>query len=314
MYFSTQMVDRADRRDAWLNALHGHCGPFDMDFGSGEFEGSVDARTVGRFQCARITQTSRQARRSRREIEKATGADFFVILQLSGRNQIEQAGNIALMGPNDIAIVDSAQPSRFIMDGKNISLALHLPKPELEKMDVDWRPRLATPLSRSNAALIGSLIRSAYEQGRGLDPARGRIVDSAIVALLAANWSDAAEDAEGWDGPPGLLKSIQDYVLGHLGEEELSPPMIAKAHRVSERKVHRAFEGFGVSLCEWIRRSRLDRCAVELRDPYQGDRTITEIAFRWGFSSSAHFSRLFRAEFGLTPRAYRSGPASALSE
>jgi AraC-like DNA-binding protein len=313
MYFSTQMVDRADRRDAWLNALHGHCGPFDMDFGNGEFEGSVDARSVGRFQCARITQTSRQARRSRREVEKATGADFFVILQLSGRNQIEQAGNVAQLSANDIAVVDSAQPSRFVMDGKNVSLALHLPKPALEEMEVDWKPRLATPLPKSSATLIGSLIRSAYEQGRALDLARGRIVDNAIVELLAASWGDAIDGLEEWHRPAGLLKSIQDHVLGHLGDEDLSPSTIAKAHGVSERKVHRAFEGFGVSLCEWIRRSRLDRCAVELRDPYQGDRTITEIAFRWGFSSSAHFSRLFRAEFGLTPRAYRGGAASDLS-
>ena len=33
---------------------------------------------------------------------------------------------------------------------------------------------------------------------------------------------------------------------------------------------------------------------------------ITEIAFRWGFNDSAHFSKAFRAEFGQSPRAYRA--------
>jgi AraC-like DNA-binding protein len=36
------------------------------------------------------------------------------------------------------------------------------------------------------------------------------------------------------------------------------------------------------------------------------DRTITEIAFLWGFSDSAHFSHSFRKEFGTSPRAFRS--------
>jgi AraC family transcriptional regulator, positive regulator of tynA and feaB len=34
-------------------------------------------------------------------------------------------------------------------------------------------------------------------------------------------------------------------------------------------------------------------------------KSISEIAFEWGFNDSAHFSRIFCNEFGLTPRAFR---------
>jgi methylphosphotriester-DNA--protein-cysteine methyltransferase len=62
----------------------------------------------------------------------------------------------------------------------------------------------------------------------------------------------------------------------------------------------------GTSLCRWIKQARLDHCAADLSNPDLRERSITEIAFGWGFNDAAHFSRTFRAEFGMAPREYRS--------
>jgi AraC-like DNA-binding protein len=37
----------------------------------------------------------------------------------------------------------------------------------------------------------------------------------------------------------------------------------------------------------------------------QAQRTITDIAFAWGFSDQSHFNRRFKAEYGCAPRDYR---------
>jgi AraC-like DNA-binding protein len=37
----------------------------------------------------------------------------------------------------------------------------------------------------------------------------------------------------------------------------------------------------------------------------QGHRTISEIAYGWGFSGMTHFGRRFKAAFGSSPRDYR---------
>ena len=42
------------------------------------------------------------------------------------------------------------------------------------------------------------------------------------------------------------------------------------------------------------------------------DRTITEIAMKWGFSDAAHFSRSFKAAFGISPHAFRRARTSPL--
>ncbi|MDX2681609.1 AraC family transcriptional regulator [Streptomyces sp. NY05-11A] len=37
----------------------------------------------------------------------------------------------------------------------------------------------------------------------------------------------------------------------------------------------------------------------------RGSRTIAAVAGRWGFLSAAHFSRVFRSAYGLSPREWR---------
>jgi AraC-like DNA-binding protein len=63
---------------------------------------------------------------------------------------------------------------------------------------------------------------------------------------------------------------------------------------------------------DWIRRRRLDHCRRELLDPRHAGEPISRIAARWGLLDSSHFSRVFRATYGMSPREFRSernGPA-----
>ena len=43
----------------------------------------------------------------------------------------------------------------------------------------------------------------------------------------------------------------------------------------------------------------------DLQNPEQGHRSVTDIAFSWGFSNSAHFGRKLKAAYGLSPTELR---------
>jgi transcriptional regulator GlxA family with amidase domain len=58
-----------------------------------------------------------------------------------------------------------------------------------------------------------------------------------------------------------------------------------------------------------VRRERLSRCLEDLQQPNGG--SVTEIAFRWGFCDAAHFSRVFKREFGATPSEIRHAALAA---
>ena len=81
--------------------------------------------------------------------------------------------------------------------------------------------------------------------------------------------------------------------------------MIAAAHGISVRSLHRLFRGGNVTVTGWIRECRLDRCRRDLIDPHFRAKPVHAIAARWGLPDAAHFSRAFRAAYGFSPQVYR---------
>jgi AraC-like DNA-binding protein len=51
---------------------------------------------------------------------------------------------------------------------------------------------------------------------------------------------------------------------------------------------------------------RLVAAHQEITVPGARQTTIADLAYRWGLSSQAHFARLFRARFGMTPSEARA--------
>jgi transcriptional regulator GlxA family with amidase domain len=132
-----------------------------------------------------------------------------------------------------------------------------------------------------------------------------------VARYVAVDWTRCHScarrgDLSGMDLTSPLVVRVQHYILENLDGVDLSPRAIAEANGVSVRQLHRVFSATGTTVCLWVRKARLARCAAELRSSTAGSEGITDIAFRWGFNDSAHFSKTFRAEFGQSPRAYRA--------
>jgi AraC family transcriptional regulator len=58
---------------------------------------------------------------------------------------------------------------------------------------------------------------------------------------------------------------------------------------------------------QYARRARLIRAAVLLQ---RGDVQVKAVWLDLGFKSAAHFSRVFRAQFGIQPSGFRNGGSS----
>jgi AraC-like DNA-binding protein len=91
----------------------------------------------------------------------------------------------------------------------------------------------------------------------------------------------------------------------------LTPATIAAQLNISLRQLYRAFNG-AESPAARIRRRRLER-AAELLSERPSQTQVERVAQECGFVSAEYFSRAFRREFGLSPRAYRSAHKEAAS-
>jgi AraC-like DNA-binding protein len=66
------------------------------------------------------------------------------------------------------------------------------------------------------------------------------------------------------------------------------------------RYLHQLFATQATTVCGWIRCQRLLMCDEALRD-VGSRKSISEIAYLWGFGDHAQLSRHYKAHFGCTP-------------
>jgi AraC-like DNA-binding protein len=79
---------------------------------------------------------------------------------------------------------------------------------------------------------------------------------------------------------------------------------LAQIARLSPYHFIRTFERVtGTTPHQYLLRIRLRRAAIRLRTERE---KISDIALGCGFGDISNFNRTFRAEFGVSPRAYRS--------
>lgn len=103
------------------------------------------------------------------------------------------------------------------------------------------------------------------------------------------------------------FQHVKEFIQQHLGDPDLSPKTIAATHHISIRTLHRLFAGHGLTVATWIRASRLEHCRRDLIEPSPHIQPINVIGRRWGFTTASHFTRAFRAAYGITPTECQQG-------
>ncbi|SEC56514.1 AraC-type DNA-binding protein [Amycolatopsis tolypomycina] len=222
---------------------------------------------------------------------------------LDGDARLEQNGRETSAGPGGFLLYTGDRPFRlgirgpyryFVVDfeGSPLSLAQAVVRQVIANGQVAQAPA---------ARIFAATLAEFADQAAHLDPATGRELGEHVVCLLRTVLRSAPRAEANSDG---LFARVLDYVEAHLGDD-LGPGAIAAAHHISVRYLHKLFHDAGDTVGGYIRRRRLDRIRGQLADPGQARRSVASLAAEWGIAEASHFSKLFRAEFGVSPREYR---------
>jgi acetamidase/formamidase/AraC-like DNA-binding protein len=130
-----------------------------------------------------------------------------------------------------------------------------------------------------------------------------------LLLTLSHQLAGSASDTNKTATQAAILHRICQTIERRLDDPELAPARVAQAEGISERYLQKLFEGVGDNFTRYVRERRLQRAWADLSNPAEAHRSISEIAYRYGFGDSAHFSRTFRHRFGLSPREFRQQEA-----
>jgi AraC-like DNA-binding protein len=102
-----------------------------------------------------------------------------------------------------------------------------------------------------------------------------------------------------------VLSNVRSVIEARLKDPALDAQAVADAVGVSVRYVNAVLTDHDTSIMRLIQARRLARCRYALEDPNQAHRSISEIAYGWGFSDMTHFGRRFKKAYGILPSEYQ---------
>ena len=244
------------------------------------------------------------------ELEGASGSKgcLEISIELEGTAYFTHAGRKLVQPPGQWTVFDTARPSAILAPEGSETLILTIPREKLLGSRCNLDDLILRPFSKAYGIgrVVCDFVSSVVSELPQLGSRSEDVVADTVCHLLRLAIIEFSGDREGQSSGEFLRERIKAFIQSDLRNPELSIERIATALHCTKRYLHKVFEPEGVSLSDYIWQSRLDRCRDELLDPKREARSVTDIAFSWGFSSSAHFSTAFKQRFGIPPSYYRA--------
>jgi AraC-like DNA-binding protein len=251
-----------------------------------------------------------EVRRSPKMIRRSDPQAYRLTLNQRGTSVVSHNDRHSELSPGDLTLIDTSRPYEWRGSGSDDTLVVRFPRELLPLPGATVHKLVGGRISGRTGigALLSAFITRAAHDIDGYRPAETLSVSTTLLNLLGGLLAHELEAHTAL--PPEsqrqvLYQRIQSFIQHRLGDPALSPKTIAAAHHIAPRTLQRLFQDHGSTVAGYIRTLRLNRCRNDLADPMLRDRPVHAVGARWGFSDAAHFTRVFRATYGLTPQEYR---------
>lgn len=304
--WSTATLPSKDRFDQWSEKLVASHLPWAIsNIPEKQFKADLSVRSFSDYKLMNCACDTLKGYRHSLEIGSTDEAYFCILLLRSGQEKITVRGEDLFLKDSDIVLWDSTQKMSF-----------HVPD-HIQKTSLLFPAAALTSIFPRAHDYAGSIIPSESSMGgmlaRHLDSLQKemwRLDSSSLISLMKPTMEILATVLTGNQVYSQstirnmTLQHIKQYILNNLHDYTLSPTVISENAGISIRYLHMLFEQENTTVTNWIKKCRLHRCKDEVCAAQNRGKTITEIAFNWGFNDISHFSKVFKKEFGHSPRSY----------
>lgn len=230
-------------------------------------------------------------------------------VQLRGRGVVVQREREAVLMPGDFAVYDTSEPYTLHFDDDFAMFVLMFPRESLKIRPNDLAKVSALRIKGDDG--VGALVSpflAGLRKGLSDGLSSSRMFEDAVLDLVSAALDERAPHDSRSPGAV-ILAGSRAFIEDNLHDPDLNTAMVAAAQHISPRYLQKLFVGDG-GVAAWIRSRRLESCRRDLEDPRLRHESIGTICARYGLVDSAHFSRVFKEAYGISPRSARSALVS----
>jgi AraC family transcriptional regulator, positive regulator of tynA and feaB len=285
----------------WSDALTDLCGRFNVDpLEASSLEARINYTTVSRLKICQIEVSQHRIAHTDWRIRSSEHPYIKILFQTYGVSYFEQDGRRIEVMPGDCLAYDVSCPHTITSPALTRHEVVVVPKEFLRERGFHTEKMTACKLSsRAGTGRIAhEFLHAAFSEATKLSPSSAAGVAESLIDLLLLPLREADSTFDRV-GPEAMYIRAQAFIREHLRDPELSIDQISAALGCTKRYLHMLFSERGMTVSDYIWRARLQHCRQELET--HAGKTVTDVAFSWGFSSSSHFSRVFRKYFGVVP-------------
>jgi AraC-like DNA-binding protein len=298
----------ADKLRRWRTAIFETFGAIDTCIREDlHFSGALRRISFPKFELTDVCTSSECVRRTRRHLSDDKEESVELLLIKYGSIQLDQYHKRSIHGAGTFTLLDLNEPYDWMHARPAHVIGIKLSHSALAERIGDLRPFVGSV--RGTAAGIGRLtadfLESFASQATAINESAGlalerQFLDLSELLLIA---KDSEKSLPTVTPAEAIYSRALAFIDRHLSDADLAPDDVAQAMPVSLRYLHAIFRSFGTSVCETILSRRLAYCHGCLSADRQ--LRISQLAYRAGFRSHAHFSTAFKGKYGYSPRDFR---------
>ena len=308
----TDEVSARDRIPFWNDWINQLFQGLKSDlYGDTEFDGRIASARAGDVILTRLESNRHRVMRSRMQVRGSEVGYLKIVAPFYGCAGVEQKGREAWVSPGEWSIYDTTDTYAVSNPSRVEHLIVMVPKAHLAERGLVIDELMARRLGGQGgiARVALETMRSAWRELPSMNPDAAQSLGDVITQCVHLSLLDLAGRGTALTQRETLRERIKQHVMRHLADPDLSVEQIARALNVSRRHLYNAFAEEPDGVAGFLLARRIEACRLAFEDPKLADRSITEIALALGFSSPAHFSRVFRSHTGASPSAYRQALA-----
>lgn len=282
--------------------------PWSPEPGEGVFRSRIESVSFPGGTIGRSSTSGIISRKTKQNISRSAAECIYGTYVTVGELLIDQGDHTSVVKVGDLVLYHSHRPI-FLTErcgARNSNISFSIPTTRYQRF-AEMENRCHNTVIESNKLLdpLSSCLNILSNSLSGTPASTIEGLFEAISVLLPIS-----VDCDDSDSPIdnknnfGRLKTMHGYIDQNLDDPEFGISDVAIFMNVSRRSIQKYFARSGTTFAAYLTSRRLDRVRSDLRS--RGRHTsISDVAFRWGFSDLSTFNRAFKRCFGHTPRSLR---------